>query len=92
MACRGMVIVSDNWFPGWVATVDGQSAPVHRVDVTFRGIVVGGGTHSIVMRYRPRSVIVGFLLFLIGVALTLFAMLRRNQAGPDLLTSIGPTR
>jgi hypothetical protein len=88
MACRGIVIVSDAWFPGWVATVDGRTAPIQRVDLDLRGIVVEKGTHSIVMRYRPLSFIAGFLLLLIGIGATLFAVKRDRGTGPDLLATI----
>jgi hypothetical protein len=53
MACTGMVIVSDSWFPGWKAEVDGQSAEIHRAYGLIRGVVVAGGSHRLRMSYRP---------------------------------------
>jgi hypothetical protein len=59
MSCRGMVILTDSWYPGWRATVDGRAAPIEKAYGAFRGVVVDGGDHTIEMRYRPWSVFVG---------------------------------
>lgn len=68
LACAGMVIVDDTWYPGWRATVDGESAAIYEAYGIFRGVLVPAGQHTIDMRYRPASVLVGALLsFLAGV-------------------------
>jgi hypothetical protein len=59
MPCRGMVILTDTWFPGWSATVDGHSARIEKAYGAFRGVVVESGDHIIEMRYRPWTVFVG---------------------------------
>ncbi|HTB10413.1 MAG TPA: YfhO family protein [Bryobacteraceae bacterium] len=71
MSCRGMVILTDTWFPGWQATVDGRPAAIEKAYGAFRGVVVEAGNHSIEMRYRPWSVFAG--AFLTGLA-TLVAL------------------
>jgi len=68
MACRGMVILSDAYFPGWHATIDGAAAPIYEVNEAMRGVVVPAGSHTLRFQYRPFSVIAGFLLTLAGVA------------------------
>ena len=67
MACRGMVILGDGFFPGWVAWVDGKRVPIHEAYATLRGVVVGQGRHTIEMRYVPMSVIAGLILTLTGM-------------------------
>ena len=62
MQCRGMVILTDTWFPGWRATVDGRAATIEKAYGAFRGVVVEAGDHTIEMRYRPWSVFVGAAL------------------------------
>jgi hypothetical protein len=71
MGCRGLVIVSDTWYPGWVAHVDGQRRPILEVNGMLRGIVVEGGAHRIEMRYRPGSVMLGAAMTGAGVLVTL---------------------
>src|SRR5262249_13766112 len=43
--CRGMVIDSDTFYPGWVAAIDGQPAPVFEAYGFLRGVVVESGPH-----------------------------------------------
>ncbi|MGB9605078.1 MAG: hypothetical protein ACPL88_04280, partial [Bryobacteraceae bacterium] len=81
MGCRGMVIVSENYFPGWRAWVDGHPAPIHEVYTSLRGVVVEGGLHRIGMAYRPRSVMLGAggtLLGWLGAA-ALLILSRRGE-------------
>ena len=70
MACRGMVVVSDNWFPGWVADVDGHAVTIERVDAGIRGIAVDAGRHTVTMRYRPGSLLAGVIALVLGLGLT----------------------
>ena len=63
-----MVILSDTFYPGWEATIDGKPVPIHEMYSVIRGVVAPKGRHWIEMRYRPRSVYLGFLLTLAGLA------------------------
>jgi hypothetical protein len=48
-------VISDTWFPGWEAAIDGSAAEVLRVNGVERGVLVPAGAHHVEMRYRPRS-------------------------------------
>lgn len=53
----GLLVVSDNWFPGWVAEVNGEESPVHRVNVTLQAVEIPGpGEHSVVLRFTAPTV------------------------------------
>jgi hypothetical protein len=67
MSCDGMVVLSDTYYPGWYASVDGQPAQIYEVDLALRGVPVPQGAHVIRFRYRPRSVYWGAGLTLAGV-------------------------
>jgi hypothetical protein len=67
MACDGMVILSDNFYPGWRARVDHRPAGIYQVNGAMRGVAVPGGKHNITMRYRPVSVYLGAALTLAGI-------------------------
>ncbi|HVO97697.1 MAG TPA: YfhO family protein [Bryobacteraceae bacterium] len=69
MRCRGMVILTDTWFPGWRATVDGKRAKIERAYGFVRGVVVEPGSHVVEMRYRPWSVYVGGALSVFACAI-----------------------
>ena len=83
MACKGMLVVSDNWYPGWDAEVDGQPSGIWRVNTVIRGVVVDAGKHTVVMRYRPFSVYFGFALTLLGLAAAVVIGRRRELDGAD---------
>ena len=84
LGCRGMVILSEAYFPGWQARVDDRRAEVHEVYGFLRGVVVEGGRHRIEMSYRPRSVYAGAVMTAAGAALALAAALsglRKRKQG-----------
>jgi uncharacterized membrane protein YfhO len=54
-ARRGVVVLTDAWFPGWLASVDGKQVPLLRANLAFRGVVVPAGEHVVEMHYRPAS-------------------------------------
>jgi hypothetical protein len=58
----GIVVLTDAWFPGWVARVDGAEARVLRANLAFRAVAVPAGDHEIELRYRPHSLRSGALL------------------------------
>jgi hypothetical protein len=87
LSCPGMVILSDTYFPGWRARVDRKAAQIYEVNGAMRGVMVPAGLHSVTMRYRPASVIVGGALTLVGIlgALGLVAAggIRSRPGGRD---------
>ena len=49
------LVLSDTWFPGWEATVNGQTVPISEVDYLLRGVAVPAGTDHITFIYDPTS-------------------------------------
>jgi membrane protein YfhO len=81
LACDGMLIVGESYTPGWKATIDGKPAEIRQVYGALRGVVVPQGTHSIRMKYRPRSVIFGAALTLTGVlGICILGLLERRRS------------
>jgi len=75
----GYVVLADAWAPGWRARVDGRDEPILKADVLFRAIEVGAGRHEVDMRYRPRSVVLGLGVSVLGAALTAAWARRRGD-------------
>jgi hypothetical protein len=73
----GYLVLSDTWYPGWKATVDGQPAPVLRANMTFRAVPLSPGEHRVVFRFVP----VGFTLGVCASAVTLLLMALACSAG-----------
>lgn len=59
------LIISDNYFPGWRAYVDGVERPLLCVDYTLRGLLLDAGEHDITMVFWPRSFVIGISISLI---------------------------
>lgn len=85
MSCQGMLVVSDNWFPGWRAAVDGNAARIWKVNHAIRGIIVPSGRHTVTMSYRPTSVYVGFACMLAGLVGAILLQRRKEDDAADLL-------
>ena len=83
-ASAGYLVLTDSWYPGWEASLDGQSTPIHRADYIFRAVELPPGDHTVVFEYRPLSFAVGAAIsgmsLLICVALAVFAYSRAKSA------------
>jgi len=55
----GYLVLTDAWYPGWEASVDGASVPIRRADYMFRAVRLEPGTHRVVFEYHPLSFTVG---------------------------------
>jgi hypothetical protein len=78
MRCRGMVVLADTFYPGWVATVDGKEVPILETYGAIRGIVVEAGRHEIEWKFKPMTVFAGAAMTLCGFVLAAFAWRRRH--------------
>jgi hypothetical protein len=83
------LVLSDTYYPGWSATVDGQPVSVLRGDVLFRVVPVPAGDHDVELRFEPASLKIGLAISLVcltGVLLALgiagkMARRRRTTSG-----------
>jgi len=50
---KSLLVLTDSWYPGWLATVDGQPQPIFRADLNFRGVFLESGMHRVQFIYRP---------------------------------------
>jgi hypothetical protein len=66
MACPGLLVVGDAFYPGWRARVDGQRRPVQELDAV-RAVRLEAGRHRVEFHYRPASVYWGLGLTLLGL-------------------------
>ncbi len=82
----GYVVLTDSWYPGWNAFVDGQPAPLYRADVLFRAVRIEPGTHTLVFDYRPMSFMLGAAVsasLLIVTGIVIFYLRHGNRIHHD---------
>ena len=65
----GWLVLTDAWYPGWQATVDGRPAPIEPADYAYRAVHVDAGEHQVSMQFRPSSWVWGRALSLLTLAL-----------------------
>lgn len=56
------LVLSDTWFPGWRARIDGREAPLVRADYAFRAVALPAGRHEIEFTFRPRWLATGAMV------------------------------
>jgi hypothetical protein len=52
----GVVVFSEIYYPGWTATVDGETVELGRVNYVLRALTVNGGTHKVELSFFPQSI------------------------------------
>jgi hypothetical protein len=62
---RALLVLSEMYYPGWIAEVNGVPSKIHKVDGALRGVVVPAGMSRVVLRYAPRSVASGATITLL---------------------------
>lgn len=66
-----LLMVLDNHYPAWQATVNGRHVPIHRANYTFRAVPVPAGDHEVIFRYEPSALRAGATISLAVLALLL---------------------
>jgi hypothetical protein len=76
------LVLADLYYRGWVATVDGQPAPIRVAYGMVRALRLGPGRHHVVFDYRPKSFRVGLGITLMSaMALALGSLVARRRGG-----------
>ncbi|MGC8870706.1 MAG: YfhO family protein [Brevinematia bacterium] len=62
-----LLVISNAYFPGWHAYVDGKRNVVIRTDYAFQGVFLKEGKHIVILRYMPSSFKIGIFITLVSV-------------------------
>jgi len=63
----GYLVMSDVWYPGWQAFLNGKSTPILRANFLFRAVELPAGEHEIRIAYSPKQFYAG--IYVTGLSL-----------------------
>jgi len=83
----GYLVLTDAYYPGWRAVVDGQAAEILRADYYFRALLLPEGEHRMEFVYDPPSFRLGVALSGVGLICLIGCL-----AWPWLANRLSPSR
>jgi len=69
------IVVSQMYYPGWRATIDGVEIPVYPVDVALTGLIVPSGSHDVRLFFQPASFRIGLALSLVSLVVSILLLI-----------------
>lgn len=63
----GFLFLSDNYYPGWKAYIDGRETEIYRANYTFRAVFIPQGEHKIEFLFQPQSFKLGLVISMMTV-------------------------
>ena len=70
----GIIVFSENYYPGWTAIIDGQPAELGRVNYILRALNIAAGKHKVELMFYPKSLQTTETIAYIALALLLLAI------------------
>jgi len=68
---EGLLVLSEVFYPGWKAWVDGDEVAILRAQHALRAVPIAQGTHRVVMTFEPLSVKIGLAVSALALVLSL---------------------
>ncbi|MDX1394839.1 MAG: YfhO family protein [Gemmatimonadota bacterium] len=65
----GHLVLTDSWFPGWRAYVDGRERQIELANFFFRAVPIEAGDREVVFRYLPSSFETGRMISVISLSI-----------------------
>jgi uncharacterized membrane protein YfhO len=74
------LVLSDNYYTGWKAYVNGEEKQILRVNYTLKGFLLDKGAHEVTFVFKSLSFIIGAYVSLITLSGVVFgALLLRKR-------------
>ena len=82
-----ILVLADQFYPGWVADIDGCGTPIIRCNGFMRGVHVPGGEHTVTFKYVPKSFWGGLSIAFLAL-IWMLILIRRSNGQKSELTSL----
>lgn len=70
----GFLVLTDAWYPGWQAYIDGKKTKVYIADYVFRAIELTSGKHKVMFVYQPKSILYGMIITLVTLGVLVIVL------------------
>ncbi|OGW27841.1 MAG: hypothetical protein A3K09_06870 [Nitrospinae bacterium RIFCSPLOWO2_12_FULL_47_7] len=75
---KKFLFLSESYYPGWSALVDGKLAKIYRANYIFRALHLEPGEHQILFRYNPISFKIGAAITLVTILICAIVLVRKK--------------
>ncbi|MBI2756308.1 MAG: hypothetical protein HYX52_06335 [Chloroflexi bacterium] len=75
----GYLVLSDTYYPGWKARIDGVETPLLRANLLYRALVLPPGTYQVDVRFEPTTPWLGAGVAALAAAFTGALWLARDR-------------
>ncbi len=72
----GFLVLSDTFYPGWRAWIDGMEKEIMRANYDFRALQLPAGSHTVVFKYASRYLMTGLIISIVGLCIVGFVYVR----------------
>lgn len=73
------LVLTDLYYPGWIASIDGIQSPITKYEATFRKVSIPPGQHTVEFKYRPDYLVPGIVLQILGLLIASWAVIRGKR-------------
>lgn len=71
-----LLVLTDTYYPGWKAYVDGKQTEIYRADGLVRAVFVPQGNHEVKFSYMPESFLLGVIVSIITFVFLIFILIK----------------
>lgn len=75
----GYLVLSEVYYPGWHAYVDGRPEKMYQADWSLRAMRIAAGSHYVEVRFEPKSFYTGAWITIASVGLSLAGLLYSSR-------------
>ena len=78
----GLLVLSEQYYPGWRAYVDDSETPIYAVDGILRGVFISKGKHTILFEYQPFLFSLGLIISITSLLTVLVGLIYSYRQDP----------